>query len=258
MKNIPFVMLLLSVQAAFAAPSGRIVDTATGQTVAPEQLAQVLAQTQIVLIGEQHDKTEHHQAQEWLLQATATARENGSVALEMLAPEQQQPVREMQAYLLDGGRTGKRSLAGKINWNAAWEWPQYQNLMYTLLHQKAQLLAAVPSRSDLARQTDFQPQGTHSGSSVVREALSKLMGRHHGNTDGMVSMQQYKDHTMSRVLLAAPKPAWLIAGNIHASKQLGVPLFLRDAGFSGSLKVVLMLDEGNDADSQHTDYIWYF
>lgn len=258
MKKPLLLLFACTLQAAHAQPTGRIVDTATGQTVAPEQLAQVLAQAQIVLIGEQHDKTAHHQAQEWLLQQTAQARENGSVALEMLAPEQQQPVREMQAHLLNGGRTGKRSLEGKINWNAAWDWPQYQNLMYTLLHQKAQVLAANPSRRDLARQTDFQPQGTHSGSSAVREALSKLMGRHHGNTDGMVSMQQYKDHTMSQVLLAAPKPAWLIAGNIHVAKTLGVPLFLRDAGFSGSLKVVLMLDEGNDADSQHADYIWYF
>lgn len=258
MKKIPFILFILLFQTAHAHPTGRIVDTATGQTITPEQLAQVLSQTQIVLIGEQHDKTEHHMAQEWLLQATEKARENGSVALEMLAPEQQQPVREMQAYLHGGGSTGKRSLESKINWNVAWDWSQYQNLMYTLLQQKAQVLPGNPSRRDLAQQTDFQPKGEHSGSNVVREALSKLMHNHHANTQNLVAMQQYKDHTMSQVLLAAPKPAWLIAGNIHVSKQLGVPLFLRDAGFSGSLKVVLMSDEGSGADKQHADYIWFF
>lgn len=252
------VLLVLTLQVAHAQPTGRIVDTATGQTVSPEQLAHILAQAQIVLIGEQHDKAEHHQAQQWLLQATEQARANGSVALEMLTPEQQPAINDMQAYLLNGGSTGRRSLEDKINWNAAWDWSQYQNLMYTLLHQKAPILAANPSRSQLRQQTDFQAKGEHSGHPAVHAALSQLMHNHHSNTQNLVAMQQYKDFTMSRVLLAAPKPAWLIAGNIHVSKQLGVPLFLRDAGFADNLKVVLMSEEGSNADRQHADYIWFF
>lgn len=258
MKQALLIIACCLIQTAHADPAGRILDTETGQTLTPAQLAQQLTQAQIVLIGEQHDNARHHAAQQWLLQQTEKARENGSVVLEMLAPEQQQPVRDMQAYLNRGGSTGRRSLADKINWNAAWDWSQYQNLMHTLLHQKAQILAGNPSRRDLAQQTAFQPQGTHSGSDTVRQALSQLMHNHHADTQNLVAMQQYKDHTMSQVLLHAPKPAWLIAGNIHVSKQLGVPLFLRDADFSGSLKVVLMTEEGSGADKQHADYIWFF
>lgn len=257
-RKIYLVLLLFWSQGAVADAMGRIVETQNGQNISPEQLVQALSQAQIVLIGEQHDNAQHHAAQQWLLQQTEKVRQNGSVALEMLTQQQQDAVREVQHYLQQGGSTGKRSLAEKINWNAAWDWRKYQNIMYMLLHQKAQVLAASPDRDDLARQTTFVPQGIYSGDVSVRNSLSKLMYQHHADTQNLVSMQQYKDLTMSQVLLHAPKPAWLIAGNIHVSKQLGVPLFLRDAHFSGSLKTVLMTDEGSGADSQHADYIWFF
>ncbi|MDK4536682.1 ChaN family lipoprotein, partial [Kingella kingae] len=91
----------------------------------------------------------------------------------------------------------------------------------------------------------------------VQTALSQIISNHHGGGN-MVAMQQYKDFRMAQALLQSPKPAWLIAGNIHASKQLGVPLFLQDAGFSGSLKVLLLSSKDNEIDKQHADYIWLF
>lgn len=242
---------------AYAAPQGTIIATATQQTLTPEQLANELVQADIVLIGEQHDKLTHHEVQQWLLERTAAQRLSGSVVLEMLTPEQQSAVDEVQTWLHQGGQTGKRSLAAKIQWNHAWDWRQYQNVMYTLLHQKARLLAGNPNVDDLRQNKDFVPQGQAGNDVRVRNALLQLLHNHHSNTQHLLAQQQYKDHTMSQVLLAAPKPAWLIAGNIHVSKQLGVPLHVRDQNFSGSLKVFMTADKNSEVSPEHADYIWY-
>lgn len=252
------LMFALVLQAVCAEPLGRIIDTQSGQSLSPSHLAQMLSQEQIVLIGEEHDNAAHHAAQEWLLRQTAEARAKGSVVLEMLVPEQQQAVGDMQAYLHSGGSTGKRSLAEKINWNMRWDWSQYQSLIYALLEQKAPLLAGSPSRQELSNQSRFMPQGLRSGHPAVRDSLAQLMDAHHGSPQDLVSLQQYKDFKMSTVLLNAPKPAWLIAGNIHVSKQLGVPLFLQDAGFSDGVKTLLLTEEGSEVDMRHADYIWFF
>lgn len=253
----PFILIFIFIiQSAFSEPLGRILETQTGKNISPNELVEALSRAEIVLIGEQHDNLKHHEAQEWLLQQTANQR--GSVILEMLVPEQEALLGEMQTYLLNGGSTGKRSLAEKINWNMSWDWSQYQSLIYTLLHQKALLLAGSPSRKDLAQQTQFIPSGTNAGNPAVRQSLTALMDTHHGEVKHLVAMQQYKDFKMSTVLLNAPKPAWLIAGNIHVSKQLGVPLFLRDAGFTGNVKILLLTETGSEVDGHHADFIWFF
>lgn len=242
---------------AQAAPQGEIVASATQQAITPTQLAADLAQADMVLIGEQHDNAQHHAAQLWLLQQTQSQRDSGSVVLEMLTPKQQQAVDEVQQWLHRGGQTGRRSLAEKIQWNAAWDWAQYQNLLHYLLHQKARVMGGNANTEDVQQQQHFLPQGQNSGSQAVRQSLAQLMQRHHGNTQNLVAMQQYKDFHMSQTLLNAPKPTWLLAGNIHVSKQLGVPLFLRDLHFSGSLKVVLLADKNSKVAAEHADYIWY-
>lgn len=243
---------------AHAAPPKQILNTATQQNITPEQLAADLSQADIVLIGEQHDNPTHHAAQLWLLQHTQSQRNSGSVVLEMLTPEQQGALDEVQQWLQQGGATGKRSLAEKIQWNSAWDWSQYQNLMYYLLRQKTRVIGGNAVAADLQRQQNFLPQGKNSGSESVRQALGQLMHSHHGSAQNLVAMQQYKDYRMSQTLLDAPKPAWLLAGNIHVSKQLGVPLFLRDQGFAGRLKVVLLTDKDSEVSAQHADYVWYF
>ncbi|XXQ68096.1 ChaN family lipoprotein [Neisseriaceae bacterium B1] len=240
-----------------ATPQGKIIASATQQTLTPEQLANELARADIVLIGEQHDNIAHHDIQQWLLEHTAAQRLSGSVVLEMLTPEQQTAIDEVQTWLNQDGKTGKRSLAAKIQWNHAWDWGQYQNLMYTLLHQKARVLAGNPSKTALQQNQNFVPQGKASSDGQVRNALTQLIQNHHSNTQHLLAQQQYKDHTMSQVLLVAPKPAWLLAGNIHVSKQLGVPLHLRDHNFSGSLKVLILADKNSEVSAAHADYIWY-
>lgn len=240
-----------------AAPQGRIYDTQAGREIAPETLVQQLKQADVVLIGEKHDEAAHHNAEAWLLAQTAESRQAGSVLLEMLDASQQRQVGEVQAWMQSGGKTTPRRLNEKMGWNNAWQWQDYSTLVHFLMGQKAKVLAANPERAAVHQAASFVPQGKAGGDARVREALGKIMGGNHGSTDGLVSMQQFKDHTMAQNLIAAPKPAWMLAGAIHTSKQLGVPLFLRDAGYGGKVKVVILADPDNSPENEHGDFIWY-
>ena len=35
------------------------------------------------------------------------------------------------------------------------------------------------------------------------------------------------------------------------------PLFLRDAGYGGKVKVVILADPANSPENEHGDFIWY-
>ncbi|MDO4640615.1 MAG: ChaN family lipoprotein [Neisseria sp.] len=239
------------------APQGRIYDATARHDITPEALISSLQQADIVLIGEKHDDSAHHEAELWLLQQTAEQRNKGSVLLEMIDASQQKDVTEVQQWLLNGGKTSERRLAGKMNWNGAWDWTAYSGVMNFIMRQPATVLAANPPRSQTLAATGFMPHGKNSSNFEVRKTLAELMDSNHGSTDGLVSMQQFKDHTMTANLMAAPKPAWLLAGSIHTSKHLGVPLFLKDAAFPSKLKVVILTDKESDIDPGHGDYIWY-
>ena len=252
-----FATLLLSAAAYAAAPAGRIYDTQAARDISPEELVKQLSEADIVLVGEKHDEAAHHAAELWLLQQTADVRKNGSVLLEMLDSTQQKSVSEVQQWLLAGGDTPARRLSEKMEWNPAWNWQDYSAVVAEIMHSPAKVLAANPPRAETRKAAAFVPSGKFSSDAQVREALGSIMGGNHGSTEGLVSMQQFKDHTMTQNLIAAPKPAWLLAGAIHTSKRLGVPLFLRDAAVSGKVKVLVLTHDTAGMTHEHGDYIWY-
>ena len=99
---------------------GRIVDLASGRTIDTEQLLDSLARAERILVGEQHDNTDHHAMQLWLLRELSRLRPQGSVLMEMLNPDKQNKV--------DQARTAAR--AGQaltdpfdtLAWQPGWDW----------------------------------------------------------------------------------------------------------------------------------------
>lgn len=238
-------------------PLGEIYDTQTNQMISAKDLVSFLKQADVVMIGERHDRPVHHQIENWLLLQTEKEREHGSVVLEMLDSSQQKSITEVQQWLLSGGKVGARSLMNKIDWNEAWNQDMYRDVMNQILRGSASVWAGNPTIQEVKKLGSYLPKGKVAGNSEVRKALLEIMESNHPATEAMVSMQQWKDHSMAEALLAAPKPAWLLAGAVHTSKQLGVPLFLQDAHYKGRLKVVMIADKDNKVDRKHADYIWY-
>ncbi|AOA57035.1 ChaN family lipoprotein [Acinetobacter larvae] len=235
--------------------SAHIYDREQQKNISQVELVAALSQADIVLIGEKHDDSAHHQAEYRLLADSATARQHGSVLLEMLTPSQQKQVDTVQRWLAKGGKSGQRNLAQKLGWNEAWPWARYQQVMNLIMYQKPAVLAANPNREDVQAAGAFMPSAALAQSIEVRQALGQIMGV--GPQHALVGKQQFKDDFMAKTLLAAPKPAWLIAGSIHTSKLLGVPLYLADQPQAGQVKVVVLTEEGTEIDAAHADYIWF-
>lgn len=64
---------------------------------------------------------------------------------------------------------------------------------------------------------------------------------------------------MAEVLLAAPKPALLIAGAYHARYDLGVPLHLEDlqGGAGDSQRVLIFAEADQEVVPESADFVWY-
>lgn len=237
---------------------GKIYKVETHEWIDDQQLVADLMQADIVLLGEQHDICTHHAAEYKLLQQTKEHLKNGTVVMEMLDSDQQKAVQDVQKWLLQGGNTTLRRLPQKIEWNSAWHWDGYGHIVHHIIRSSTLLLAGNPSKKQLVQANTFIPKGVYASNPQVRTTLAQLIKNHHTNQNiGMINQQQFKDFTMANTLLRAPKPAWLIAGAIHSSKQLGVPLFLQDTHYQGHYKVIIFVDSQSTLDVSHADYIWY-
>jgi uncharacterized iron-regulated protein len=72
----------------------------------------------------------------------------------------------------------------------------------------------------------------------------------------MLAIQQQRDRRMAERLLAAPRPALLIAGGYHASKWVGVPLHVQDLQPGAQPTVLMLAEQGAQVDGQMADYLW--
>ncbi len=237
---------------------GEIRDLRTGEVLTPEQLVARLAAQPRVLVGEQHDNPDHHALQLWLLQAVESRREQGSLLLEMLDPEQQAKV--------DAVRRGPMpSLPQALAWQKNWNWELYGPIVRYALTQPYPLLAANLDRSEIKRIYKERPvlQGKLSTTESVREPLLEQIRDSHcgmlpeSQMPAMLSVQQQRDRRMAERLLAAPPPAMLFAGAFHVRRDLGVPLHLADLGKADGNAVLILSEVGKPVEQGAADYVWY-
>lgn len=251
---------------AWQSPEGRnrpelgvIRDLNTGEQLTPEQLVERLAAQPRVLVGEQHDNPDHHALQLWLLRALETRREQGSLLLEMLEPEQQAKI--------DAVRRGPlpSDLPQALAWQKNWSWELYGPIVQHALMQPYPLLAANLDRSEIKRIYKDRPvlKGKLStADSVGGPLLEQIRESHCGmlpesQTPAMLAVQQQRDRRMAERLLAAPAPAMLFAGAFHVRRDLGVPLHLADLGKADGNAVLVLSEVGKPVGQGAADYVWY-
>ncbi|MDH4567272.1 iron(III) ABC transporter [Pseudomonas sp. BN414] len=238
---------------------GEIRDLRTGELLTPEQLVERLAAQPRVLVGEQHDNPDHHALQLWLLQALESRREQGSLLLEMLEPEQQAKV--------DAVRRGPMpsDLSQALAWQKNWNWALYGPIVRHALTQPYPLLAANLDRSEIKRIYKERPalQGKLSTAESVREPLLEQIRDSHcgmlpeSQMPAMLAVQQQRDRRMAERLQAAPAPAMLFAGAFHVRRDLGVPLHLADQGKADGNAVLILSEVGKPVERGAADYVWY-
>lgn len=242
---------------------GGIIDLRTAQALTPTELVERLAPVQRVIVGEQHDNADHHALQLWLLRSMAQVRPQGSLLLEMLNPDQQPRVDEVQRSV--AGQRLPDNLPDALAWQAGWDWSLYGPLVSFALRQPYPLLAANLDRQELRAVYAKAPAlvGERSNARSVTEALAMQIRDSHcgqlpeSQVPAMLAVQQQRDRRMAERLLAAPAPALLLAGAFHGRRDLGVPLHLADLDRKQEVAVLILAEQGHQVAATSADYVWY-
>ncbi|OYQ08745.1 iron(III) ABC transporter [Pseudomonas mandelii] len=256
------VVLLSACQHVSVPPPvvGEIQDLRNGQVLTPQALVERLATPSRLIVGEQHDNSDHHQLQLWLLQALGERRPQGSLLLEMLTPDQQPRVDDIRR-----ASTLPADLPGALNWQSGWDWNLYGPVVRFVLTQPYPLLAA--NLDNLEVRTVYAKPPTLNGRlsnapSVKDELLAQINDSHCGllptsQMPAMLAVQQQRDRRMAERLLSAPTPSLLFAGAYHARKDVGVPIHVLDLGEPEAPAVLMLAEQGGEVTSAMADYVWY-
>ncbi|UVK87623.1 ChaN family lipoprotein [Pseudomonas sp. B21-051] len=239
---------------------GEIRDLHSGQVLTAQELLTRLAKPHQLIIGEQHDNSDHHAVQLWLLQALGEQRPQGSLLLEMLTPNQQPKVNQVRHTA-----TPPSDLAAALAWQDGWDWNLYGPIVRFALTQTYPLLAANLDDSEIRtfyRQPPVLSGVRSNAASVKARLLEQISDSHCGllpksQMPAMLAVQQQRDRRMAERLLAAPTPGLLLAGAWHARKDVGVPLHVLDLGASQAPTVLMLAEQGAEVTVAMADYVWY-
>jgi uncharacterized iron-regulated protein len=236
---------------------GTLWDARIGQNATRKTLHAAMRAARYRLLGEVHDNPDHHAFQ---LECLIALGENGLrpvVAFEQFDREHE-PV--LQRLLAAGGATAE-AVANTTNFDRKnWGWDLYRPLIDAALGYGMSLRAANLSRAAASRVVkaglDSLGEGRASAlrihaawSEAHDQVLREIIVEGHCRmlpesiVPGMVLAQRARDATLAEALLdPGPDGAVLIAGNGHARRDLGVPLYLRQARPGESIVSIGLLE----------------
>ncbi|HSM27677.1 MAG TPA: ChaN family lipoprotein [Thioalkalivibrio sp.] len=219
---------------------------AQGDRIAVDRLFQDLAQAEVVLLGESHDRMEHHRWQMHTLAALQAHRPDLIIGLEML-PREAQPV--LDAWV--AGELSEAEFLSRTHWHTTWGFdPQlYLPILHFARLHRLPLVAINLDRSLVERLAkegwDAIPQDERFGITkpadatvAYKEYLTKILSTHPtggdpAGIDRFVAAQLVWDRAMAAGLADAAKQGSLavgILGSGHLVHGYGVPHQLRDLG----------------------------
>lgn len=240
---------------------GAIVDLRSGKPLTPDELLDELEHADRLLVGERHDNADHHALQLWLLEALAQRREQGSLLMEMLNPEQQPKVEAAKAAIAEGAAPA--DLPAALEWQKGWTWSLYGPLVEYALAQPFPLLHANLDGAEISTIYREKPEvtGLPAAAKVQDKLFAQIRDSHcdmlpESQMPAMLAVQQQRDRRMAERLDEAPKPAVLLAGIFHVRRDLGAPLHLRAQPDEGS-RVLILAEVGERFDAAQADFVWY-
>lgn len=246
--HAPLLALVLAAGAAAAdciAP-GDWRDSA-GERIPPDRLFEALASADVVLLGESHDRMEHHRWQLHTLAALHARRPDMVIGLEML-PRSAQPA--LDAWVAGG--LDEQGFVEQSDWNRAWGFDAqlYLPILHFARMNRIPLLAINLERSLVGRLTnegwDAVPADDRYGitapaapSQDYRDFLAAVLADHPtgaedgGDLDRFVAGQLIWDRAMAAGLADATAGGTLAVGLMgrgHVEYGYGVPHQLTDLG----------------------------
>ncbi|TFG93704.1 MAG: hypothetical protein E4H11_08020 [Myxococcales bacterium] len=127
---------------------GALVDTSTGETVAPEAMFERISSATFVLLGEKHDNPDHHRLQAWIVERLAAGGRSPVLVFEMLDSSQQQA---LARHLRERPRDAE-GLGAVVAFEAGWgAWDAYRPIAEAALAAGLPLVAGNLSVAELRR-----------------------------------------------------------------------------------------------------------
>lgn len=246
--------------------AGRIWAVREARFAGPEEMLARAAAAPRVILGEVHDNPEHHRLQRRALDALAALGPRRTLAMEQFDSEHQAALDDARAR---GAGAEALAEAGRFD-RKGWGWEMYRPLVELAVARGWPLAAANLSRSEArAIVADPARAGLAPPAPRLREALERdLIEGHCGDRPaaarlaGMLEAQRARDARMAQAIAQAPSV--LIAGNGHARKDAGVPLYLPDAEVLSIALVEVDADKRSPADyldgfatRASFDYLWF-
>ena len=248
---------------------GTLWDARIGQNATRETLHAAMRAARFRLLGEVHDNPDHHAFQLECLVALGEIGLRPVVAFEQFDREYDPA---LQRLLAAGGATAE-AVANTTNFDRKnWGWDLYRPLIETALRYQMPLRAANLSRAAASRVVKAGLDSLGEGrASALRIGAAWSEAREHmlreiiveghcralpeSIVPGMVLAQRARDATLAEALLdPGPDGAVLIAGTGHVRRDLGVPLYLREARPGESILSIGLL-EVESGMSDPTEYL---
>ena len=260
--------------------AGLIWSVAENKYISESAFIDAASRSDFILLGERHDHPRHHILQARILKALVDAGKQPAVAFEMLAGEKQSAVDERQASF-PRAMTG---YADAVSWSqSGWpKWDLYAPVFEVAIQNGLPILAAdipiklrkdIHANSNTAMPTEWMQRFKLSEplpAQLEKDLRNEIEKSHCGYADAamvdsLTQFQRLRDAYLADRLLSAGRQTVLIAGNGHARKDRGVPLYLRAVAPEKQV-VTLSFIEADDAKTQKrkisenraaSDYIWF-
>ncbi|HSP57161.1 MAG TPA: ChaN family lipoprotein [Halomonas sp.] len=220
-----------------------------GETLTTADLMAELVDTDVVLLGEQHDRLDHHRWQLHTLAALHAHRPEMVIGLEML-PREAQPA--LDAWVM--GELDEAAFLEQSDWRGAWGFDPdlYLPILHFARMQRIPLLAlnVTPElRGRLTREGwEAVPEKERFGITppapalpAYRASLEAVYAQHAGRDDDPTDLERFIeaqlvwDRAMATALVNATDDGTLVAGLMgqgHLADGDGVPYQLDDLGLS--------------------------
>lgn len=242
---------------SFPLPTGvTLVDARSGDALPTIALLNGMTAADFVLLGEVHDNEVQHRLRGELI--TALASRAPAIVFEQFTASDQAIARPaagqaLEQWLDENGFDRK-----------GWRWPLHQPVVDAAIahgrslwgsNMSREALRAVVRGGDSAAPAQYQllmtkaPLDSAGRAGIDRELMEGHCGKLPASmVGGMRSAQVVRDAAMTDALLraGADGPAWLIAGNGHVRKDMGVPRILYKVAQGKSVLVIGLLEREAD------------
>lgn len=216
-----------------------VIEGGTGARVESDELLRRLAAADVVLLGEVHDNGGQHELRGRLIAALSARRP--AIVFEHFAVGQDSMARpgerEALEHWLDRSGFDRQ----------AWKWPLHRPVVEAAIGHGGSLWGSNLSRealrpvvrdgesaapAHLRSLLDRAPLDNATQAALDRELIAGHCGQlPESMVPGMRAAQTVRDAAMAHALIRAAErgPAWLIAGNGHVRRDIGVPRLLGSA-----------------------------